>query len=585
MTLLKKAFPLLSLLTDYRRADLRGDVVAGTTTAVMLVPQAMAYALLAGLPPIMGVYAALVPGVFYALLGTSRQLSVGPVAMDSLLVAATVGSIAATGTEQYLTAAILLAALVGLVQLLMGTLRLGFLVNFLSTPVVSGFTSAAALVIGFSQVQHLLGVTVEGSANFVHLIRGIAAAMPEVNWVTASIGLGSIVTLILVKSASPRAPAALLAVTLGALVVYFAGMKDEVAVVGAVPAGLPSPSLPAGTLDLLVALLPGAVTIAFVSFMESISVAKVYARSQKYQLSPNRELIALGASNMAGALFHGYPVAGGFSRTAVNAAAGARTPVAALVTSAVVALSLMFLTPLFFYMPKATLAAIIVTAVVGLIDVRQVEHLKRVKRSDLVLLVVTFLATLLLGIVHGIFVGVGVSLLWFVVRTTRPHLAVLGRVPGTQLFRNVARVNGLITYEGVLILRMDAQFYFGNVAFLRDALERTERQMKSPLRAVILDASAINQLDSSAEAALSDMWQEYRDRGVQLVLAQVKGPVRDVLERSGLSERMGSFGKCLSVHEALVLLDARPERSNVVPFPTDPPPSAGTRASQASARL
>jgi SulP family sulfate permease len=319
--------------------------------------------------------------------------------------------------------------------------------------------------------------------------------------------------------------------------------------------------------------------------MESISVGKTYARKNKYSLSADRELLAVGVGNFMGGLFQGYPVAGGFSRTAVNAQAGARTPVAALITALVVALSLLFLTPLFYYMPKAVLAAIIVTAVVGLVDLKEVEHLQKVKKADLALLLLTFAATLGLGIVQGIGVGVGASLLWFVYKTTRPHLAILGRVPGTQLFRNVARQKGLITYEGVLIVRMDAQFYFGNVSYLREALEEGEGRMRAPLRAVVLDASAINQLDSSAESALDDMWESYRARGVDFLLASVKGPVRDVLDCSGLAERMGAMGRCLSVTEALALIRALPESAEDGDKRSVAPPSAGGRASQASARL
>jgi SulP family sulfate permease len=541
--------------------------------------------LLAGLPPVVGVYAALVPGIFYALLGTSRQLSVGPVAMDSLLVAASVGAIAEAGTLDYLGAAAVLGLMVGALQALMGLFRMGFLVNFLSMPVVSGFTSAAAIIIGLSQVKHLLGVPLDNSSRLWPLVSQLSRGIAQVQLETAAVGLGAIALLVALKKLRPKWPSALVAVSLGALLVLGFGLEGRVAVVGDVPSGLPHLRMPEVSVGMLQKLLPSAVTIALVSFMESISVSKTYARKFKYQVAPDREFFALGVANLFGAAFQGYPVAGGFSRTAVNAEAGARTPVAALITSAVVGLALLFLTPLFYYMPKAVLAAVIVTAVVGLVDIKEVEHLKRVKKADLVMLLLTFAVTLALGIVQGIAVGVVASLIWMVYKTTRPHLAILGRVPGTRIFRNVARQKGLITYEGVLIVRMDAQFYFGNVAYLREALELAEAKLKSPLRCVVLDASAINQLDSSAETALSDMWEEYRARGVSLVLASVKGPVRDVLQSSGLAERMGMSCRCMTVEEALALVRAVPESREATSTPSTPPPPAGVQASGGSARL
>lgn len=559
MDLAKRIFPLLRTLEHYSRADFRNDLAAGITTAAMLVPQGMAYAMLAGLPPIIGVYAALVPGIFYALLGTSRQLSVGPAAMDSLLVAASLGSIAQVGTDEYVQTALFLGILVGAIQIGLGLFRMGFLVNFLSTPVVAGFTSAAAILIGLSQAKHLLGIRMDDATHVVPLVRQLGARVGDVHWPTTSVALSSIVFLVLLKKLAPRVPRAMIALVLGSLLVGATSLFSGVAQVGQVPAGLPGLRLPVASWATLSALLPAACTIAVISFMESISTAKTYAGLNKYTVAPDRELVALGVGNLMGGLFQGYPVAGGLARTAVNAQAGAKTPVAALITAAVVALSLLFLTPFFSYLPKAVLAAIIVTAVIGLVDMKEVKHLRRVKKADLVLLTLTFVATLDLGIVEGLTVGVAASLAWMIYSTSRPHVAILGRVPGTQLFRNVARQSGLITYKAVLIVRMDAQYCFANVAYLRSTLERAEANMTSTLRAIVLDASAINQLDSSAESALSEMWEAYQARNVSLVLASVKGPVRDVLELSGLTEKMGAAGRCLSVYDALELLDARPE--------------------------
>jgi sulfate permease, SulP family len=571
-------------LKGYSKGDFRADATAGLTTAVLLVPQGMAYALLAGLPPIHGLYAALVPPAIYALFGTSRQLSVGPVAMDSLLVAASVGTLAEVGTANYLAAAITLAMLVGLIQILMGLLRVGFVVNFLSAPVLSGFTSAAAVLIGLSQAKYFFGIDVAASPTVVALVPQLVQELPALSGATLAVGFGSLAVIVLLKWGAPRFPAALVAVAVGSFAVVFLGLQDRVGVVGPVPAGLPRLSFPLVNLALVVELLPMAVTIALVAFMESISVGEVYAKKNKYHLRPDRELVALGLANSAGSLVGGYPVAGGFSRTSVNAQAGARTSVASWVAASGVALALLFLTPLLAHIPHAALAAIILAAVAGLIDYRAVRHLYKVEKRDLALLILTFFATLGFGILPGILIGVSASVLWFVVRTTHPHVAVLGRVPGTRIFRNVARYQNLVTYQGVLIVRMDSQFYFGNIAYLREKLEELEHAMNEPLATVIMDFSSINNIDSSAEAALLEMLDEYRARGVALYLAGVKGPVRDVLESSGLAAKLGQAGRCLSLDEALSLIRAEP-RENDEHRVSKWPEGDGAQASGSSARL
>jgi len=576
-------FPIAKLIPTYSRSDFRADALAGLTTAVLLIPQGMAYAMLAGLPPIIGLYAALIPPLVYAFLGTSRQLSVGPVAMDSLLVAAGVGALATSNAEDYVAAAVLLGLMVGAMQVLMGLLRMGFLVNFVSHPVMSGFTSAAALMIGLSQAKHLLGIEVEGSPNFFVLLSRVAETAPSADLTTLALGAIAVLVLAALKKWAPKAPGALVVVVLATLIVPALGWQENVAVVGEVPPGLPTARLPVVSWSLFSALLPTAATIALVAFMESISVSQSYATKNKYSISADKEFVALGLANVVGSLFRGYPVTGGFSRTAVNATAGARTQLAGIITSALVFLALVFLTPLFHFLPKAALAAIIMMAVYGLIDFAEVKHLHKVKRADLALLLVTFASTLALGIVRGMGVGVVASLLWFVFRTTRPHIAVLGRIPGTTQFRNVARQRGLITYEGVLILRMDAQFYFGNVSFLRETLQRLEIELPEALVSIVLDASAMNNLDSSAEAALDEMRAEYEARQVEFFLTGVKGPVLDVLSDSGLKEKLGIRCACRTVHDALTHLGATP-RATTRPS-TAPESRAGEKASRASAKL
>jgi sulfate permease, SulP family len=545
--------PLLATLRGYDARTLRSDLFAGVTTAVMLVPQGMAYAMLAGLPPIYGLYASLAPVVVYALFGTCRQLSVGPVAIDSLLVAAGVGALAAAGSEQYLGLAILLALMVGVLQVAMGLGRLGFLVNFLSRPVIAGFMAAAALVIMAAQVPHLLGLPLAPTQEVHLVVYEIAQHLGAVNVPTLVLGVVSVVLLVALARLSPKVPRALAVVVLGTVAAAALELDDAgVAVVGAVPAGLPHPAWPSFEMSAVASLFPIALTIAFVGFIEAIAVGQRMGRGAGYEVEANRELVALGLANVAASLTRGFPVTGGLSRTLVNAQAGAKTSVAGFVTAGAVALTLVILTPSFRYLPKAVLAAIIVTAVAGLIDLREVRRLWRVKRADLAMMAVTFAATLALGIETGILVGVGTSVVVFVARTTRPHVAVLGRVPGSGgAYRNIKRFPGAETVPGVLAVRLDAQFYFGNVNFLKETLQRLEREMGEPLCAVVIDASGVNQIDSSAEAALREILSDYRARGVRLLMATVKGPVGDVLARSGFLDELGRENITLRVEDAM----------------------------------
>ncbi len=556
--------PILRWLPSYRREDLPSDLGAGLTTAVMLIPQAMAYALLAGLPPIHGLYAASIPLIAYAVFGSSRQLAVGPVAMDSLVVAVGVGALASAGTEQYIAYAILLAAMVGLIQIGMGLVRLGFLVNFLSRPVISGFTSAAALVIGLSQLQHLLGLSLANATKPHEVLIAAAREIDAVSLPTLAVGASAIVLLLVMQRWKPGFPRALAVVVLGTLVVWGFGLHERgVAIVGEVPRGLPRPALPAFEWSAVEGLAGSALAIAFLSFMEAISVAKAVASKDtrreagggRPRVEANRELVGLGMANLLGSFVRGYPIAGGFSRTAVNMQAGARTGLAGIVTALVVILTLLLLTPLFFYLPKAVLAAIIMSAVFGLIDVAMVKRLWTIERVELAMLALTFVATLTIGIVEGILVGVAASLAAFVIRATRPHTALLGRLPGTEIYRNLSRFPDAVPPEGVLVVRIDAQFYFGNVDFLERTIDRLlseAEQRGDQLRAIVIDASAINRLDSSAEQALSEIHDELRERGVGLFFAAVKGPVRDMMRRSGLRERVGEDHFWMTTHDAVL---------------------------------
>ena len=551
---MKDYMPILEWLPSYDKRHLPGDLSAGLTVGVMLIPQGMAYAMIAGLPPIYGLYASTLPLIIYALLGTSRQLAVGPVAMVSLLTAAGVGSLATGGTETYIALAITLALFVGLIQFLLGAFRLGFLVNFLSHPVISGFTSAAALIIGLSQLKHLLGVEIARSHHVHEIVLEALSKLGEVNWTTFAIGAGGVILILSAKRLHKAIPGPLLAVVFGILLVWGMNLQDQgVKIVGAVPGGLPSFGIPQVQLATIQDLVPIALAIALVSFMESIAVAKaIQAKHKDYKVVANQELIALGAANIGGAFLQSYPVTGGFSRTAINDQAGAKTGLASVFSAALIVLTLLFLTPLFYFLPKAILASVIMVAVFGLIDVKEAKHLWKADRSDFWMLIITFLATLGLGIEQGIGIGVILSLAIIIFRTSRPHIAELGQVPGTTFYRNVERFDAVLRREDLLIIRLDAQLYFANIDFFKDKVnELMQARPARSLRTIILNAESINAIDSTAMHALSDLIADWRKEGLRVLITGVKGPVRDSLVKGHLIEKIGKDNFYMSVQEAV----------------------------------
>ncbi|QIN78427.1 sulfate permease [Rubrobacter marinus] len=551
----EKVVPAAGWLRRYRSEDLAGDVSAGLIVAVMLVPQGMAYAMLAGLPPVVGLYASIVPLFVYALFGSSRQLAVGPVAIVSLLTLTGVSAVAEPGTGEFVALAALLALMVGAIQFGLGLLRAGFVVNFLSHAVVSGFTSAAAIVIGLSQLGQLLGVKLESSFSVPLLLWEAAGRLAEVDPPTLAIGVGSIVALVVSKRVSPRFPAPLLVVAASTLLVYAFGLDERgVSIVGEVPGGLPALALPAIDAGAVVALIPTALTIAFVGFMESIAVAKSIAAREKYEVDANRELVGLGLANVFGSAFSSYPVTGGFSRSAVNYGAGARAPLASVITATLVLLTLVLFTPLFYYLPSAVLAAIVMVAVYGLIDVGELVRLFKVKRADALTLVLTFAVTLLVGIEQGIIAGIVFSLLVFVWRSAQPHTTEVGYLADEDVFRNVSRHPETRTFPGALIVRVDASLYFANTAFLKGWLDDAVSR-RPDLRYLILDFSAVNDIDAVALETLEGLATELGSRGIELHFAGMKGPVRDVVARSAWPKELGKNATHLSVKHALDRLD------------------------------
>lgn len=522
------------------RETLWSDLAAGLTVGAMLVPQAMAYALLAGLPPEVGLYASTIPLFLYALFGTSRQLAVGPVAIVSLLSATALAGVSDEGTAGYVAAAGVLALLVGAVHIVMGLGRLGFLVRLLSHPVLVGFTSAAALIIGFSQVKHIMGVSIGRSEHFYETVWHLIQAAGDAHGITLAIGLGAIALMVGLKRWMPVVPGALAAVVVTTLASVLFDLEDRgVKVVGDIPQGLPAFTMP-DDFGLVGQLLPAAFVITLVGFMESIAVGKVYARRNRYEIDSNRELVGLGVANIGSGLFGGYPVTGGFSRTAVNAEAGAKTKLASLITAGVVLLVIVALTPLFTQLPSATLGAIVVVAVAKLFDFAEITHIKAVKSADFVTLVVAFLATLALGVELGIGVAVVASIIVVAVRMMTPHTAELGRLPGSTQYRNVDRFAEAERIPGVEIIRFDVSLSYLNVEFVKRRVHHLVERSGDDLRAVVLDTTGVNDIDTSATEALVELMEELADQGVEVHLATVKGPVRDVLMRAGVYQQMGN---------------------------------------------
>ncbi|WP_456427280.1 SulP family inorganic anion transporter [Rhodocaloribacter sp.] len=548
----KRYITILQWLPEYRRKDLWGDLAAGLTVGVMLIPQGMAYAILAGMPPIYGLYASVVPLLLYPLFGTSRHLAVGTIAIDMLIVAAGLSLLAEPGSARYVELAILLAAMVGGLQILMGVVRLGFVVNLLSRPVITGFTAAAALIIGFSQLGNLLGLSIPQS-QYIHTL--ILAALRHVDaWhlPTLALGAGGILLMLGLRRWLPRLPAPLVAVILGTLAVVELHLDQSgVRIVGDIPTGLPSFRAPHFDMASARLLFPTAITLALVQFMNVISLGKVFAARYRYSVKPNQELFAIGLSNLGGSFFRSLPVSGSFSRTAVNARAGARTPMSNIIAALVITLTLLFLTRLFFYLPIPIFASIIMVAAFGMVDVKEVRFLLKAKRIDGYIAILTFLATLFIGIQEGVLLGVTVSVLAILYRISRPNVAVLGHLPGTRSFRDLRRHPEAQPIEGILMLRVDASFSFANAEFLKDLILKESEPEDSKIRAVIIDSSSVNDLDMTALAVLRNVAETLKERGIELYFGGVKGPVLDVFQRSGLYDRLGADHFFLSPHRAV----------------------------------
>ncbi len=575
---IKTISPLVAKLSDYRREMFVGDLIAGVVVAIMLVPQAMAYAMLAGLPPQVGLYASIVPLILYSLFGTSNSLAVGPVAMVSLLVVAGVGELAVPGSPEFIQLCLTLALMIGVLQIVMAVFRLGFLVNFISHPVLVGFTSAAAIVIGFSQLKHLFGISVERGEYPFQLIANTLSKIGESNLATLSIGLGSCLILVffsqgvspLLKIAGLKENVAsliakigpLFAVVVAAFVVFAGSMNSSnaVVIVGEIPSGLPGLTVPDLSISSVQSLLPLAFVITLVGYLESISVARALASRKREKVDANRELFALGMADVGAAFTGGYPVTGGFSRSLVNFSAGVCTPMGSVITALLVAISVLLLTPLFFYVPKAVLAAIIVVAVARLIDFKTPLKLWRYCRTDAIALLFTFVSVLALGIETGILIGVVSTIVLLMWNMSKPHIARVGRVGDSEQFRNVLRHNVEST-KGILAFRVDESLNFANAPFLEPRLME-EITNQADTKSVLLVSTGINDIDSTGIEVLETIIRELSSMGIDFFMSDVKGPVTDRLKLAGFDPAFLDQHIFLSAHEAMCHLESQVEDKN-----------------------
>ena len=570
MSRLSKILPIFDWGRTYNQLTFTNDLVAAVIVTVMLIPQSLAYALLAGLPPEMGLYASILPIVLYAIFGTSRVLAVGPVAVVSLLTAAAVGKIAIPGTPEYIAAAITLAFMSGIILLGLGLFRLGFLANFLSHPVITGFVTASGIIIAASQMKHIFGVNADGH-NILEIATSLRESIIELNWITLLIGSLTTVFLLWVRKGflplllkiglnqrvsdifAKAGP--IIAIVATTLIAWSFSLTERgVKVVGEVPQGLPPISLPSFSMDIWTSLIGSAILMSLIGFIESISIARTLAATKRQRIDPDQELIGLGAANVGAAFTSGFPVTGGFSRSVVNYDAGAETPAAGAFTAIGLGVASIFLTTLIFYLPKATLAATIIVAVLALVDFSILKKTWIYSKADFAAVAATMSVTLIMGVELGVIAGVLISILSHVYKSSRPHIAIVGQIPGTEHYRNVLRHDVLVNPQ-VLTIRVDESLYFANTRFLEDRIY-SEVAKQSELKHVILMCSAVNAIDMSALESLELINERLKLGGIKFHLSEVKGPVMDKLEGTSLLTHL-SGDIFLSQHQTKKLINSR----------------------------
>ena len=550
---MSNGLPLPTWLKNYQSQFIAGDITAGLIVTVMLIPQSLAYAMLAGLPPEIGLYASLLPMVAYALFGSSMTLAVGPVAVSSLMTASALMPLAAQGSAEYISLSILLALLSGLMLLVAGFLRLGFLAWFLSHPVISGFISGSAVLIAIGQLKYLLGLQFS-SSGVLSSLNNLAQHLHETNTTTALLGLSAIVFLLFARQylapllkqigisakssdlITKLAPMAVVIVSTALVAIYGLDQTDKVSIVGRVPGGLPSIGLPSIQWDQINMLLLPALLISLVGFVESVSVGQSLALKRGQRIDPNSELVGIGAANIASAFSGGFPVTGGFARSVVNFSAGAQTPAAGFVSAVLMAIVIAGLTEWFYYLPQAVLSATIIVAVIGLIDTHTLKEAWHYDKADAIALLLTFAGVIMFGVEEGIVIGVAMSLAVLVWRSSHPHMALVGRVPGTEHFRNVER-HQVEVFPGLIALRIDESIYFANSQLIAEKIEGLLSEHPTT-NCVLLILSAVNQLDTTALGMLTELEKTLSARHITLQFAEIKGPVQDRLQPTELGDRM-----------------------------------------------
>lgn len=543
---------ILKWINNYTLKAFRSDFSAGITVGVMLIPQGMAYAVLAGLPAIFGLYASLVPLLIYPLFGTSRHISVGVVAIDMLIIAAGVGLIAEPGTDKYVSLVIVLGIFVGLTQIAMSIARLGFVVNLLSKPVILGFTTAAPIIISFTQLGTLLGVDLPHTQHIYFIINDLFYEWENIRYVTLGIGAAGILLLVFMHKIVPEAPEALTLVIFSAILVWGGDFHElGVEIVGGIKSGLPAISFPSFSFEDSRRLFPTILTLALVQFMSIVTLGRAFASKHKYAISPNRELFAIGSANLAGGLFQSIPVSASISRSAVNEQAGGKTPLTNFFAAVLIALTLLFLTPLFYYVPMPALSAIIIVASLGLMNVKEIRYLFRTKERDGYIALFTFFTILIIGIQEGILLGIAASLFGVLVQTSRPNVAELGHIEGSHFFRDVTRYPEAKKIRGLLVLRVDASFSFNNAEYFKEYIISKSEEENRRIEAVIIEGRSINDLDTTAIEALQNVVDNLHEFNIDLHFAGLKGPIRDIMLRSGLARKMGGAHFHMTTHEAV----------------------------------
>ncbi|WP_394369551.1 SulP family inorganic anion transporter [Aquimarina mytili] len=562
-----KIFPFLQVFTnkEYNTSILKSDIIAGITVGVVLIPQAIAYALLMGVPPIYGLYACLVPLLLYAFFGTSRQLSIGPVAVTAILVMSGVSQLADPFTDKFVELVLFSGVLIGVLQIIMSVLRMGFLVNLISQPVISGFISAAAIIIIVSQLKEGLGLDIPRFAHTHQTIWYAIRHLLEINWLAFGICMFSIAVILILKKWKRSFPGALTVLVITTIAAYAFDLNTMgVAIIKDVPKGLPVFMVPEMSYDTMMALIPSVLTVTFIGYVGSIGIAKsLEMKNRDHIIRPNQELFALGIAKVIGAFFQAVPSSGSYSRSAINDEAGGKTTMSSIIAAIMVILSLLFLTSFFYYIPNATLAAIILVSVFGLINFSEAKYLFKLRRRDFIVMIITFVGTLAFGVEKGIFIGVILSFIFLQYYSSRPHIAELVNIPGTTYYRNINRFPDAMQSPDYLIIRFDNQLYFGNSSYFKDTIQEYISARDPLPKFLILDNTNMHDIDSTGLHVLEDIFQYLDDLEIQLLMVGTIGPVRDFLKRSGFTDRLGVDHYYLTIDDAVGYAENRTEHQEV----------------------